>query len=200
MEFDTDGRLSVASMASVRRAAEAGHTGAGGILGAALCQAGRYAEGIPWLEGAWAAGDVDAGFNLGTFAKLQGDLNRAEAIWRKVADTAASGSADAMLGLARLALERGDRGEAARWIEPVLGQDDGYPVTALGVAFRDDGDQSTALRLFHAAIGRGDPYAMEYAARIYDARGAAEHAAELRGRAADVRTVEANRQSPVLGL
>ncbi|MFC4046388.1 hypothetical protein ACFO1B_48920 [Dactylosporangium siamense] len=68
------------------------------------------------------------------------------------------------------------------------------------MAFRDAGDVSTALRLFHAAIGRGDPYAMEYAARIYDARGATEHAAELRSRAADVGTVEANQQPPILGL
>ncbi|GAA3256571.1 hypothetical protein GCM10010532_106610 [Dactylosporangium siamense] len=90
-------------------------------MGAALCQAGRHAEGIPLLERAWAAGDVDAGFNLGTFANLQGNSDRAEDVWRKVADTAARGSADAMLGLARLALERGDRQEAARWIEPVLG-------------------------------------------------------------------------------
>ncbi|MET7397883.1 hypothetical protein ABZS66_30780 [Dactylosporangium sp. NPDC005572] len=143
------------------------------------------------------AGHVGA---VGTFASLQGDLDRAESYWLAVAALDGRGSADAMLELARLALGRGDHAAAARWIEPVLGQDDVYPVTALGVAFRDHGDEATALRLFHAAIGRGDPWAMDYAARIYAARGESGHAAELRGRAADLRTVEAIRQPPILGL
>lgn len=54
------------------------------------------------------------------------------------------------------------------------------------------------MRLFHA-VAAGDPYAMDYAARIYEARGETEHVAQLRSRAEGVRTVEANRGTPVLG-
>jgi hypothetical protein len=43
----------------------------------------------------------------------------------------------------------------------------------LGVAFRDSGDRATAMRLFQAAIARGDPYATDYAARISAGQGPA---------------------------
>lgn len=190
-----DGRF-VGSLSELRRAARAGDLEAMANLGTALCQSDRHDEGTAWLTKSWRAGNVVAGFNLGTFAQMRGHLNRAEVIWTEVA---AAGDVDAMLGLARLALGRGDHAEAARWIEPILGQAETFPVTALGVAFRDSGDEDTAMRLFHAAMAGGDPYAMDYAARIYDARGETTHAAQLRGRAEDIRTVEANRQPPVLG-
>jgi tetratricopeptide (TPR) repeat protein len=194
-DIGSDGRF-VGSLSKLRRAARAGDPEAMANLGTALCQSGRYAEGTAWLEKAWRAGNVVAGFNLGTFAQTQGHLNRAEVIWTEIA---ATGDVDAMLCLARLALGRGDHDEAARWMEPILGQEDTFPVCALGVAFRDSGDEATAMRLFHTAIAGGDPYAMDYAARIYDARGETEHAAQLRSRAEDLRTVEANRRPPVLG-
>jgi tetratricopeptide (TPR) repeat protein len=188
-DLGPDGRFT-GSLRRLRRAARSGDLESMANLGTALCQAGRHREGTPWLETAWRAGNVVAGFNLGTFAQIRGHLNQAEAIWT---DVAAAGDPDAMLCLARLALARADKVAAARWIEPVLGQDDAFPVTALGVAFRDSGDETTAMRLFHAAIARADPYAMEYAARIYEQRGEADHAAHLRSRAADIRTVEADR-------
>jgi tetratricopeptide (TPR) repeat protein len=194
-DIGPDGRF-VGSLSELRRAARAGDLESMANLGTALCQSGRYEDGTAWLEKSWRAGNAMAGFNLGAFAQMRGHLDRAEAIWTEVA---ATGDVDAMLCLARLALGRGDRVGAARWIEPILGQEEAFPVSALGVAFRDSGDEATAMRLFHAAIARGDPYAMDYAARLYDARGETGHAAQLRSRAEDVRTVEANRQPPVLG-
>ncbi len=187
-DIGPDGRF-VGSLHELHQAARSGDLESMANLGTALCQSGAYREGTSWLDKAWRAGNVGAGFNLGSVAQMQGHPDRAEAIWTRVA---AQGDADAMLCLARLALGRGDRAGADRWIEPVLGQDEVFPVTALGVAFRDSGDEATALRLFHAGIGRGDPYAMDYAATIYQARDDADRAAQLRSRAADVRTVDGN--------
>ena len=76
-----------------------------------------------------------------------------------------------MVGLVRLALQRADHVSAIRWVEPVLDQPRTFPITALGVAFRDFGDDRTALRAFARTIDLGDPYAMEYAARIAEAHG-----------------------------
>jgi uncharacterized protein HemY len=65
----------------------------------------------------------------------------------------------------------------------VLGQDQPYPITALGVAYRDSGDTTTALRVFDRAIALGDAYAMEYAARIHEYNGNTDTAARLREQA-----------------
>lgn len=121
-----------------------------------------------------------AGFNLGSIYLEAGDTHRADLVWQKVA---ALGDADAIMCAARLALQRDDRVAAEKWIEPLLAQDQPYPITALGVAFRDNGDEDTAMRMFDRAIALGDGYAMEYAARTHEACGDAEGATELRERA-----------------
>jgi uncharacterized protein HemY len=65
----------------------------------------------------------------------------------------------------------------------VLGQDQPYPITALGVAYRDNGDTPTALHVLDRAIALGDTYAMEYAARIHEHNGNTDTAAQLREQA-----------------
>jgi TPR repeat protein len=149
-------------------------------LGAHLYRTGQLRQGIVWSERAWRAGNVMAGFNLGTIYLETGDTHRADLVWQKVA---ALGDADAMMCVARIALQRYDRLAAEKWIEPLLAQDQPYPITALGVAFRDSGDESTAMRIFDRAIALGDAYAMEYAANIHWAHGDLETATELRRRA-----------------
>jgi len=122
-----------------------------------------------------------AGFNLGAIYLEADDTHRADLVWQKVA---ALGDADAMMCVARLALQRDDRVAAKKWIEPLLlAQDQPYPITALGVALRDSGDESTAVRIFDRAVALGDGYAMEYAARIHWAHGDIEAATEVRRRA-----------------
>jgi hypothetical protein len=88
-----------------------------------------------------------------------------------------------MVGLARLALTRDDHAGAVRWLHPILAQEAMFPVTAVGVAFRDHGDDRTALQAFNRAMDLGDPYAMRYAAEVLAAGGRTGEAAQLRARA-----------------
>ncbi|MFC4149853.1 tetratricopeptide repeat protein [Micromonospora mangrovi] len=184
VELGPDGLPTPQSVAAVERAARAGHVVSMANLGLWSYQRGEHRDGLRWLEKAWRSGNAPAGFNLGTIWARQGDTNRAEVIWQKAADL---GDPDAMVGLVRLALGRGDHVRATRWVDPVLDQEEMFPVTALGVAFRDHGDERTALRAFSRAIQLGDPYAMEYTADLLDAHGRTGEAAQLRARAAAVR-------------
>ena len=58
-----------------------------------------------------------------------------------------------------------------------------FPITAMGVAFRDYGDERSALQAFSRATDLGDPYAMRYAAAQLDAGARSPDAAQLRTRA-----------------
>ncbi|MFJ7250298.1 hypothetical protein ACIQWA_37450 [Kitasatospora sp. NPDC098652] len=122
-----------------------------------------------------------AGFNLGMQHEASGDANRAQVIWEKAA---ALGDPDAMLGLVKQALARGDAAGVERWAPVILAQDEAFPITALGVAFRDRGDLARAVQAFLRAEELGDGYAMEYRVRILAAQGQPEEAAALRARAA----------------
>jgi TPR repeat protein len=181
-DMTVDGTLGHAFLDAVLTAAEAGDPEAMANLGVHLYQQGRLAEAIDWTERAWRAGNVTAAFNLGSFYIETGDTHRADLIWTKSAEL---GDPDAMMCVARLALQRGDRSAADRWLDRVLGQDQPYPITALGVAYRDCGDPVTALRIFERAIALGDAYAMEYAARIHQHNGNIIAATRLRARATD---------------
>lgn len=180
VEFGPDGQFTPESVKRIRAAAKTGHVLSMANLAAHLHRQGHLREAIVWSKRAWEAGNIMAGFNLGTTYLEAGDTHRADLIWQKAA---ALGDADAMMCVARLALERGDRVAAERWVEPVLAQDQPYPITALGVAYRDNDDESTAMRIFDRAIALGDGYAMEYAARILWAHGDIEAATELRRKA-----------------
>lgn len=183
-DMTDDGTFSHAFLATVRTGAEAGDPESMANLGAHLYQQGRLAEAIDWTERAWRAGNLTAAFNLGTFYVETGDTHLADLIWTKAAEL---GDPDAMMCVARLALQRGDRSAADRWLDRVLGQDQPYPITALGVAYRDCGDPVTAMRIFQRAITLGDAYAMEYAARIHQDRGDVITASRLRARATNSR-------------
>jgi hypothetical protein len=111
---------------------------------------------------------------------MAGDAERARVVWEQAAEL---GDPDAMLGLVRQAFGRGDAAGAERWVPAILVQDEAYPITALGVAFRDRGDLEQAERAFLRAEELGDGYAMEYRARILAARGRRGEAAALRARA-----------------
>lgn len=134
-----------------------------------------------WWSRAWAAGNVVAGYNLGVLHTAAGDANRAQVIWEKAA---ALGDPDAMLGLVQQALDRGDGAGVERWAPAILAQGEAFPITALGVAFRDRGDLERAVEAFVRAEDLGDGYAMESRARILDGRGQHEAADRLRARAA----------------
>lgn len=175
-----DGTLSPDFLERVRSAAQAGDPEAMANLGAAFAQLGRLADAIDWTERAWRAGNLTAGFNLGTFYSQAGDTQRADLVWTEAGQL---GDPDAMMCAARLALQRGDRATADRWLPLVLGQDQPYPITALGVAYRDNGDTTTALHVFDRAIALGDAYAMEYAARIHEHNGNTDAASRLREQA-----------------
>ena len=182
--IDGDIQFTSEAVAEIQRGAEAGDPEAMANWGGHLGQHGHLREGIQWSERAWQAGNLAAGFNLGTFHERAGDTHLADLVWTEVAG---AGDPDAMMCVARLALRRGDRAAADSWLEPVLKQDQPYPVTSLGVAYREYGDLDTALRLFDRAIAMGDGYAMEYAADIYEYRGDAVTAAKLRKQAATAR-------------
>ncbi|MFJ9608907.1 hypothetical protein ACIRS1_21460 [Kitasatospora sp. NPDC101176] len=167
-------------LAGLQGEAEAGDVIAMANLGAALVTVDRT-RALHWLTRAWDAGNAGAGFNLGTLHEVSGDTDRAQVIWER---SAALGDPDAMLGLVRQALDRGDRATVEHWTPLILAQDEAYPVTALGVALRDSGDADGAVRAFLRAEALGDAYAMEYRARLLDARGAHEEATALRARAA----------------
>ncbi|MEV7525178.1 hypothetical protein [Streptomyces sp. NPDC091371] len=168
-------------LAELTAAAELGDDVAMANLAAALYRKGDTAGALRWGERAWAAGNVVAGFNLGMVHSVAGDANRAQVVWEQAA---ALGDPDAMLGLAKQALERGDAAGVERWAPLILAQDEAFPITALGVAFRDHGDADRAIRTFLRAEELGDGYAMEYRARILAARGQHEVAEALRARAA----------------
>lgn len=156
-----DGRPTPEFLAWTRHQAEAGEPEAMANHGLALHQEGRAAEGVRWLERAWAAGNAAAGFNLGTLLLARGDSSRAEQIWREAAGL---GDVDAMVGLARQALGRGDLAAAEAWVDPVLAQDDPFPITALALAFMDSGQRSIGARAFNRAAELGYPPATGYAA------------------------------------
>lgn len=162
-------------VAALRERAEAGDPEAMCNLATFLYTQGRLQDAIPWAQRAWRAGDLKAGFNLGTCHLEAGDTHLADLVWTEAAQR---GDADSMLCVARLALQRGDRLAAGRWLEPLLAQGQPYPITAMGVAYQDLGDVETAMRVFERAIALGDGYAMRYAARIHQAKG--EHKAARR--------------------
>ncbi|MFB6811873.1 hypothetical protein [Streptomyces sp. NPDC056387] len=161
--------------------AELGEDVAMGNLATALHLKGDRVGALRWWGRAWAAGNVVAGFNLGMLYAVAGDANQAQVIWEKVA---ALGDPDAMLGLVKQALDRGDAAGVDRWAPVILAQDEAFPITALGVAFRDHGDLTRAVQAFLRAEDLGDGYAMEYRARILAAQGLDEEADALRARAA----------------
>ncbi|MDH6130026.1 hypothetical protein [Kitasatospora sp. GP82] len=168
-------------LAELTAGAELGDDVAMGNLAAALHLKGDRAGALLWWGRAWAAGNVVAGYNLGMLHAVAGDANRAQVVWEKAA---ALGDPDAMLGLVKQALDRGDAAGVERWAPVILAQDEAFPITALGVAFRDRGDLARAMQAFLRAEELGDGYAMEYRARILAARGQHEEADALRARAA----------------
>ncbi|WP_148089463.1 tetratricopeptide repeat protein [Kitasatospora cineracea] len=162
-------------------AAEAGDDIAMSNLGAVFHSNGEPAAALHWWERSWAAGNTMAGYNLGMYHSAAGDPHRAQVIWEQVA---ALGDADAMLGLVKQGLERGDTATVDRWAPGILAQDEAFPVTALGVAFRDDGDLDRAVHAFRRAEELGDAYAMEYRARLLTAQGRTAEAEALLAKAA----------------
>ncbi|WAL71096.1 hypothetical protein OU787_06070 [Kitasatospora sp. YST-16] len=162
-------------------AAEAGDDVVMGNLGAVFYSNGESAAALHWWERSWAAGNTMAGYNLGMYHSAAGDDNRAQVIWEQVA---ALGDADAMLGLVKQGLERGDSATVDRWAPGILAQDQAFPITALGVAFRDNGDLDRAVHAFRCAEELGDAYAMEYRARLLTAQGRTAEAEALLAKAA----------------
>ncbi|WP_327167359.1 hypothetical protein [Streptomyces subrutilus] len=170
-----------AELIELTAAAEQADDVAMGNLATILYQKSDRAGALYWWSTSWAAGNVVSGYNLGMVHAEAGDANRAQVIWEKCA---ALGDPDAMLGLVRQALERGDAVGVERWAPVILAQDEAFPITALGVAFRDRGDLRRAVQAFLRAEELGDGYAMEYRAQVLAARGRHEEAAALRARAA----------------
>ncbi|SHM89323.1 hypothetical protein SAMN05216499_11612 [Actinacidiphila paucisporea] len=168
-------------LADLTVAAELGDDVAMGSLAASLYLKGDGVGALHWWGRAWASGNVVAGYNLGMLHSVAGDANRAQVIWEKAAGL---GDPDAMLGLVKQALDRGDAVGVERWVPAILAQHEAFPITALGVAFRDCGDLSRAMQAFLRAEELGDGYAMEYRARILAAQGQHEEAETLRARAA----------------
>ncbi|MCZ4100987.1 hypothetical protein O3W51_32830, partial [Streptomyces sp. H39-C1] len=157
------GRLPVGSaempsdeeLADLRVAAEVGDDVAMVSLAAALHLQGDRVGALHWWDRAWAAGNVVAGYNLGMLHAAAGDANRAQVAWEKAA---AFGDPDAMLGLVKQAFGRGDAVGVERWAPVILAQDEAFPITALGVAFRDGGDLARAMQAFLRAEQLGDGY------------------------------------------
>ncbi len=170
-----------AELAALTAEAEQGDDVAMGNLATVMYRRGDRAGALRWWSESWAAGNVVAGYNLGMLHAEAGDANRAQVVWEKCA---ALGDPDAMLGLVKQALERGDAAGVERWAPVILAQDEAFPITALGVAFRDRGDPVRAVEAFLRAEELGDGYAMEYRARILAARGQHDEAEALRARAA----------------
>ncbi|MFD6916927.1 hypothetical protein [Streptomyces virginiae] len=168
-------------LAELTVAAELGDDVAMGNLAVRLQVKGDRDGALHWWGRAWAAGNVVAGFNLGMLHAVAGDANRAQVIWEK---TAALGDPDAMLGLAKQALERGDAAGVERWAPVIVAQDEAFPITALGLAFWDCGDLARAMHVLLRAEELGDGYGMEYRAQILDVWGRHEEADALRARAA----------------
>ncbi len=150
--------------------------------GTALHAAGDRAGALHWLTKSWEAGNVIAGFNLGTLHWTAGNRNQARLLWEQAA---AHGDVDAMLGLVRLAFECDDRPTIEHWVPRIYAQDQAFPITAVGAAFRARGHTAEALRAFTIAGDLGDAYAMEYRAEILEAQGEHQQAHALRARAAE---------------
>ncbi|QMU79613.1 hypothetical protein GXW83_31805 [Streptacidiphilus sp. PB12-B1b] len=182
IEHDADGRVTPESLAAVRAAAERGLPVAMANYGTVLHSAGDQAGALHWYTRSWEAGNVVAGFNLGTLHWRAGNRHQARLIWELAATR---GDVDAMLGLVRLAFEQDDRPTIERWVPRIYAQDLAFPITAVGVAFGARGHTSEALRAFTIAGNLGDAYAMEYRAEILEARGEREQADTLRARAAE---------------
>ena len=178
--FDANGRFTPQSLARIKTAAEHGHVISMANLGVDLLVAGDRAGALQWLSKAWDAGNVPAGFKLGTLYAMAGDANKAHAIWESCA---ALGDVDAMLGLVRQALERRQPASAEQWINAIYIQSDAFPITALGFAFAEHGHIPQAIRAYRRAVDIGDAYAMEYLADILDTQGSFEEAQALRHRA-----------------
>ncbi|MDI5973852.1 hypothetical protein POF50_031690 [Streptomyces sp. SL13] len=174
-------------MARLAEEARAGDPVAMANYGTALHLEGHREPARAWLLRAWDAGNAGAGFNLGTLYLMAGDTNQAHLIWQQAARL---GDADAMLGLVRLALGRDDPATALDWSGRILAQDETFPITALGVAFRDHGDETRAVHAFERATEMGDPYAMDYLAELLERRGGTRRATELRASAARARAAE----------
>lgn len=183
-EIGPDGQLTAESLVSIERAARAGHVEAMANHGTSLFQRGERAEAVRYWERAWNAGNAAAGFNLGTYYAMVGETNRAKVIWKR---SAALGDVDAMVGLVRLALERRDHAAASEWISPVLESKVPFAMTAVALAFRDFGDESTAVRSLTAAIKLNYAPAFDHAAAIFDQNGRRDEAAALRARALEIR-------------
>ena len=182
IEHDADGRVTPESLVAVRAAAERGLPVAMANYGTALHSAGDQAGALYWYTRSWEAGNVVAGFNLGTLHWTAGNPNQARLIWEQAATR---GDVDAMLGLVRLAFEQDDRPTIERWVPRIYAQDLAFPITAVGVAFGARGYTPEALRAFTIAGNLGDAYAMEYRAEILEARGENEQAEALRACAAE---------------
>jgi hypothetical protein len=60
-------------------------------------------------------------------------------------------------------------------------------MTAVGLAFQDYGDESSAVRSLTAAVKLNYPPAFDYAAEIFDRNGRHGEAAALRARAQEIR-------------
>ncbi|WP_158835423.1 hypothetical protein [Streptomyces sp. NRRL S-350] len=181
IEHDADGRVTPESLAAVRAAAERGLPVAMANYGTALLSEGDQAGALHWLTRSWEAGNVTAGFNLGTLHWMAGNRHQTQLLWEQAATR---GDVDAMLGLVRLAFERDDRSTIERWVPRIYAQDLAFPITTVGVAFSERGCTSEALRAFTIAGDLGDAHAMEYRADILETRGDHEQAAALRARAA----------------
>ena len=142
--------------------------------GTALHSAGDQAGALHWYTRSWEAGNVIAGFDLGTLHRTAGNHHQARLIWEQAATR---GDVDAMIGLVRPAFEQDDRPTIECWTRRIYAQDLAFPITAVGVAFGAHGYTSEALRGFTIAGDLGDAYAMEYRAEILAARGEHEQAA-----------------------
>lgn len=186
-EVGPDGRLTPESVASIARAAEAGHVEAMANHGTTLFQRGDRAGAVRFWELAWKAGNAAAGFNLGTYYVMSGETNRADVLWQR---SASLGDVDAMVGLVRLALERGDHAAASEWVSPVLDCGVPFAMTAIALAFRDFGDESTAVRSLTAAVKLNYAPAFDHAAAIFDRNGRLGEAAQLRARAIEIRDAQ----------
>ncbi|MFE5863954.1 hypothetical protein ACFQ77_25915 [Streptomyces virginiae] len=100
-------------LAELTVAAELGDDVAMGNVAVRLQVKGDRDGALHWWGRAWAAGNVVATLNLGMLHAVAGDANRAQVIWEK---TAALGDPDAMLGLVKQALERGDAAGVESWV------------------------------------------------------------------------------------
>lgn len=179
--YQADGHWTPASYARIKAAAKRGDVVSMANLGTAMLTAGDRAGALHWLSKAWDAGNVIAGFNLGSMYTMAGDTHRAQVIWERCAKL---GDADAMLGLVRQALERGEPASAERWAQAVYSQADAYPITALGYSLAEHGYTSQAIRAFQRSVDLGDAFAMEFLAAIYERQGSHDEAAALREHAA----------------